>query len=117
MSEHRFCYLFEVNEADLAAYQRAHDTIPEAVPAAMRRAGVTSYSLFRRGTLVVAFGTCSSPVDVVFARLDADPDNAAWSGRIRRMMPDPLEPDGSLRFAAEIWRMPVGPPVCRDTAS
>lgn len=103
----RFCYLFELMDGVEEEYQVAHDEIADEVPAAMRVAGITSYSLFRRGSLVVAVGECVGDVDETFARLDRDPDNRAWSTSIRTLMHDPLERDGSLRFAPEIWRMPT----------
>lgn len=103
----RFCYVFELLDGIEEEYQRRHDEIADAVPAAMRAAGITSYSLFRRGPLVIAVGECVDELDATFARLDGDPDNRAWSASIRTLMRDPLEPDGSLRFAPEIWRMPT----------
>lgn len=106
MIEHRFCYVFDVFEDALDLYEAAHNDIPPEIPRAMRSAGVTTFSLFRRGALVVASGTCSEPPDIVFARLDEDPDNVLWSKRIRALMPDPLDEHGRLRFADEIWRLP-----------
>ncbi|MFZ5847144.1 MAG: L-rhamnose mutarotase [Actinomycetota bacterium] len=103
----RFCYLFELLDGVEEDYQRAHEEISDAVPAAMREAGITTYSLFRRGSLVIAVGECAGDVEETFARLDRNPDNRAWSASIRTLMHDPLEPDGSLRFAPEIWRLPA----------
>lgn len=109
MIEHRFCYLFEVRPESIDEYERAHHDIPPRVPAAMRRAGVREYSLFRREMLVVAVGVSDRPVEEVMRILDGDLDNREWSRRIRTLMPAPLEPDGRLRFAPEVWRMPSGP--------
>ena len=117
MSTYRFCYLFEVHEEQLDEYQRAHDTIPGDVVTAMVNAGVDDFTLFRRGTLVVATGSSEIEPAELFARLDADEANAAWSTRIRSLMPDPLGADGQLRFADEIWRLPTDSRPACTTAS
>lgn len=102
----RFCYSFELLPGTIDQYEREHAEVWPGVVAAMRRVGVTEFSLFRREHTVTAYGECTDPIDATFAALDADPENARWSRHIRSLMHDPLDANGELLFASEIWRMP-----------
>ncbi|GAA1572382.1 L-rhamnose mutarotase [Leucobacter aridicollis] len=102
----RFCYLFDIIPGSEQRYADEHATLWDGVAEAMRDAGVTEYTLFRRGTLVIATGSCNGPVSETFARLERDPVNAAWSAHIRSLMIDPTDDDGRLLFAAEVWQLP-----------
>lgn len=102
----RFCYTFELLPGTIELYEKEHEQIWPGVVDAMRAAGIRDYSLFRRGHTVIAWGECERPLEQAFAALDADPANARWSAHIRRLMHDPLDENGELLFAPEVWRMP-----------
>lgn len=101
----RFCYTFELLPGTIEQYEREHAEIWPGVVEAMKRVGITEYSLFRRDHTVIAYGECADPVDVTFAALDTDPENARWSRHIRALMHDPLDTNGELFFSQEIWQM------------
>jgi L-rhamnose mutarotase len=101
----RFCYTFELLPGTVEQYEREHAEIWPEVVSAMKRAGVTEYSLFRRDQTVIAVGECRGDIVTTLADLDADPDNARWSRHIRALMHDPLDENGDLLLAPEIWRM------------
>ncbi|UTX52654.1 L-rhamnose mutarotase [Leucobacter aridicollis] len=103
----RFCYVFELVPGSEERYDAEHAELWEGVVEAMRDAGVTDFTLFRRGTLVVAVGTCLGSVAETFERLEHDPVNAAWSAHIRTLMLDPTDESGNLLFAPEVWRLPA----------
>ena len=103
----RFCYTFELLPGTIERYDREHAEIWPGVVDAMRAAGVIDYSLFRRGHLVIATGSCDRPVAEVFATLDADAVNVQWSTHIRQLMHDPLDEEGNLLLAEEIWHLPL----------
>jgi cysteine desulfurase/selenocysteine lyase len=108
MTMPRFCYTFELLPDEIELYEREHAAIWPGVTAAMLAAGVRQYSLFRRGPTVIATGECERSVAETFAALDADPLNQRWSAHIRALMHNPLDENGELLFAPEIWRMPAG---------
>jgi L-rhamnose mutarotase len=101
----RFCYTYDLLPGTIEQYEREHAEIWPGVVAAMKRVGITEYSLFRRELTVTAWGECTGPIGETFAALDADAENRRWSAHIRRLMPDPLDEHGRLRLSAEIWRM------------
>lgn len=103
---YRFCYTFELLPGTIEIYEKEHEQIWPGVVDAMRAAGIRDYSLFRRGHTVIAWGECERPLEEAFAELDADPANRRWSTHIRRLMNDPLDENGELLFAPEVWRMP-----------
>lgn len=101
----RFCYTFELLPGTVEQYEREHAEIWPQVVAAMKRAGITEFSLFRRGHTVTACGECTVPVATAFGALDAGPVNQRWNAHIRSLMHDPLDQNGDLLMAEEIWRM------------
>lgn len=101
----RFCYSFELLPGTVEEYEREHQEIWAGVEEAMRAAGISNYTLFRRGLVVTAYGESDKPVNEAFAQLDADTNNAAWSSHIRRLMRDPVDAHGKLLFAMEMWRL------------
>lgn len=113
----RFCYTFELLPGTIDRYEREHAEIWPGVVDAMRRAGITEYSLFRRDHTVIAWGECTAPIADTFRELDVDPANQRWSAHIRTLMHDPLDADGRLRMSDEIWRMTDPPTRAPTTAT
>lgn len=101
----RFCYTFELLPGTIARYDREHSEIWPSVVEGMHKAGITTYSLFRRDYLVIAYGECAGPIAEAFAQLNADSANQRWSAHIRTLMHNPLADNGELFFAPEVWRM------------
>lgn len=102
----RFCYLFDLRPGSIDDYEREHAELWPGVAEVMRGAGITDFTLFRRGLTVIATGATSRPIPETFAVLNADPLNIAWSTHIRQLMIDPTDEHGELRFAPEIWQLP-----------
>ncbi|MFC4224258.1 L-rhamnose mutarotase [Lysinibacter cavernae] len=111
MTEQRFCYTFEILPDRVEEYEREHHPVWDGVVQAMHAAGITEFSLFRRGTSVIATGSATREIEAVFAELDTDPVNAAWSAHIRQYMSVSVDANGALFMSDECWRMPSATPT------
>jgi L-rhamnose mutarotase len=101
----RFCFRFAIREGTEAEYERRHDEIwPDAIDA-IRSAGITNYSLFRRGTTIIAYCECEPDAATAFALLGATDVSARWGEWLREIVVSLTGPDGKLVDHAEVWHL------------
>lgn len=100
------CYTFDLKPGTEEAYDEAHVRIPWEVLGAMRDAGISNYSLFRRGTHVVAYGHCAESIEKSLAILAASEADQRWRESISPLFASALDESGQLLLAPEVWRMP-----------
>ncbi len=101
----RICFLMEITPGREAEYQRRHDEIwPELVDA-LRSAGVRNYTLFRRGTQVIAYAECHPDAATAFGAVGATEVNARWSRWFADVLAEHTAADGSLIEASEVWHL------------
>src|SRR6185437_11727188 len=75
----RLCFTFEIRPGTEDEYKRRHDEIwPELVDA-IKDAGFANYSLFRRGTQIIAYAECHPDVESAFAKLGPSEVSARWA--------------------------------------
>jgi L-rhamnose mutarotase len=86
-------------------YQRRHDEIWPELVAALRDAGVHNYSLFRRGTTVIAYAECEPDGATAFGAVGATEVDARWAKWFEDVLAEHVGPDGGLIEAAEVWHM------------
>lgn len=99
----RICYTFELAEGMEAEYERRHAEVwPEQI-VAIREAGFSNYSLFRRGREVIAYAECEPTVAAAIAKLEASEVNARWSAFIRSIMSRSVDENGRFFAVDEIW--------------
>jgi L-rhamnose mutarotase len=99
----RFCFTFDIREGTEDEYKRRHDEIwPELVDA-IRDAGITNYSLFRRYTTIIAYCECEPDAATAFAKVGAHEANARWSEWFEDIIVSLTGPDGQLVDYAEVW--------------
>src|SRR5205085_8971176 len=68
-SVERVCFTFEIRPGTADEYKKRHDEIwPELVDA-IKDAGFANYSLFRRGTTIMAYAECHPDVASAFAKI------------------------------------------------
>ncbi|MDO8485816.1 MAG: L-rhamnose mutarotase, partial [Candidatus Limnocylindrales bacterium] len=80
-------------------YERIHRGVPEAVLARLRASHMTNYSIFRYGTLLVAYLEYSGDdLEADFAAIAADPATQAWW-----QITEPLQEPVPERSAEEWW--------------
>lgn len=101
----RICFLMEIIPGQEEEYRRRHDEIwPELVDA-LRDAGVRNYSLFRRGTTVVAYAECHPDAATAFGKVGATEVNQRWAEWFRDVLAQHNDAHGNLIEATEVWHL------------
>ncbi len=91
----RLCYTFDIAAGQEAEYERRHAEVWPELVAALREAGFSNYSLFRRGTEVIAYTECEPTVEAALAKLDGNGGERA----LERLYPVADDPVGRRRRA------------------
>ena len=100
----RACFVFEIRPGAEVEYRRRHDDIwPEAV-AAIRRAGLRNYSLFRRGNQIIAYVEADD-IAASFAELGGTDVAARWGEHMSDLIVSLADEHGQLRWADEVWHL------------
>jgi L-rhamnose mutarotase len=101
----RLCYTFDLMAGMEEEYERRHAEVwPELIDA-LKEAGFSNYSLFRRGTEVIAYVECEPTVEVALARLERHEVNGRWSAYIRSIMTRSVDEEGRFFAVPEIWHL------------
>lgn len=101
----RLCYTFDLAPGMEHEYERRHTEVWPEMLAALREAGFSNYSLFRRGREVIAYAECEPTVEAAMAHLEATDVNARWSTYIRSIMTRTVDADGKFFTVDEIWHL------------
>jgi len=101
----RFCFTFEIRPGTEAEYKRRHDEIWPELVEVITGAGVRNYSLFRRGTQVIAYCECEPDVATAFAKIGATEVNARWSTWFEDIIVSLVDEGGNLHTAEEVWHL------------
>lgn len=101
----RICFLMEVIPGREAEYQRRHDQIWPELVSALSDAGIRNYSLFRRGTTVIAYAECHPDAATAFGRVGQTEVNARWAEWFTDVLAQQSGPDGGLIEAVEVWHL------------
>lgn len=101
----RYCFTFTLEPGQEAEYQRRHDEIWPEMVEALRESGVSNYTLFRRGTTVIAYCECEPSPEVAFGRMGETEVNARWQVWFEDVIDSIADADGRLFEAAEVWHM------------
>lgn len=101
----RLCYTFDLAPGMEAEYERRHAELWPELVEALRAAGFSNYSLFRRGLEVIAYCECEPSAEVALARLEATEVNARWAAHIRSLMTRSVDEHGRFFTVNEIWHL------------
>ena len=101
----RICYTFDLVAGMEAEYERRHARIWPELESALKEAGFSNYSLFRRGTEVIAYAECEPTVEEALARLAEYEVNDRWSAYIRSIMTRSVDEHGRFFTVPEIWHL------------
>jgi L-rhamnose mutarotase len=101
----RFCFTFEIRPGSEEEYKRRHDEIWPELVADIKGAGISNYSLFRRGTQVIAYCECEPDVATAFGRLGPSDANRRWSEWFEDIIVALADEDGNLFEAPEVWHL------------
>ena len=101
----RYCFTFEIRPGAEAEYKRRHDEIWPELVEAIKAAGISNYSLFRRGTQVIAYCECEPDAATAFAKVGTHEANARWSAWFEDIIVALTDADGNLFVADEVWHL------------
>jgi L-rhamnose mutarotase len=101
----RICFGFEIYPGQEAEYKRRHDEIWPELVEAIKASGFSNYSLFRRGTQIVAYVECEPDVATAFGKLSAYEANDRWSKWFEDVIVALTDEDGNLFTIDEVWHL------------
>lgn len=102
----RICFTFEIRPGMEDEYKRRHDEIWPELVEAIKNAGLSNYSLFRRGTQIVAYAECEPDAATAFARIGETDANVRWSEWfVPEVIPSLTDEQGNLVTFDEVWHL------------
>jgi L-rhamnose mutarotase len=105
-SVERLCITFEIAPGTEEEYKKRHDEIWPELVAAIKEAGFSNYTLFRRGTQVVGYAECEPDVATALGRLGPQEVNERWA---KWFLDDGVIVTGEdgewLQTAEEVWHL------------
>jgi L-rhamnose mutarotase len=101
----RYCFTFELHPGAEAEYKRRHDEIWPELVEAIRDAGIHNYTLFRRGSQVIAYCECEPDAATAFARIGATDVNRRWAESFDAVIDELVDSQGGLKEAVEVWHL------------
>jgi len=101
----RFCFMFELRPGMEDEYKRRHDEIWPELVEAIKAAGISNYTLFRRERQVIAYCECEPDAATAFAKVGATDVNRRWSEGFEDTIEALTDKDGNLFQAHEVWHL------------
>lgn len=101
----RYCATFRLAPGSEEEFRLRHVEIWPEMREALIAAGFANYSLFRRGTNVIAYGECHPDVATCFARFSALSVAARWNEFMDRMVLDIVDENGDPYRYDEVWHL------------
>ena len=101
----RICFTFDIYEGQEAEYKKRHDEIWPELVTAIKEAGFSNYSLFRRGQQIVAYCETEPDVETAFAALAPNEANARWSAWFEDVIVSLTDENGELARLEEVWHL------------
>jgi L-rhamnose mutarotase len=74
----RIAFLLRLKPGAEAAYDEAHRHVWPEMLALLKRSGVSAYSIFRRGELLVLTMTVERDFETTWREIERDPVNTRW---------------------------------------
>jgi L-rhamnose mutarotase len=101
----RLFFTFDLAPGQEAEYERRHREIWPDLVAAIKDAGFSNYTLFRRELQVYAYAECEPSVAAALDKLERTEVNQRWSVYIRSLMTRAVDDAGNLFTADEVWHL------------
>jgi L-rhamnose mutarotase len=95
----------EIIPGQESEYERRHADIWPDLVVELQAAGVRNYSLFRRGTSVIAYAECHPDAATAFGQVGATEVNQRWSDWFTDVLAQLTSADGQLIQADEVWHL------------
>jgi L-rhamnose mutarotase len=104
----RYCQVLGVKTDHIAAYERIHAAVWPEVLATITACNIRNYSIFRHGTLLIAyFEYIGHDFEADMARMAADPKTQEWWA-VCKPMQEPVPgtgPDGWWKVIPEVFHV------------
>lgn len=100
----RACFTFEIYEGKEDEYKRRHDEIWPELVELIQDSGLKNYTLFRRGSTVIAYVECHPDLETAFAKIGATEINTRWSALFEDVIVE-LADENGLFLADEVWHL------------
>ena len=101
----RLCFTFEIRPGTEDEYRRRHDEIWPELVQDIENAGLSNYTLFRRGTTVVGYAECEPDVATCFGTLGTSEANRRWAEWFEEIIVSLVDEDGNLFRLDEVWHL------------
>lgn len=101
----RVCFTFELYEGVEEEYKRRHDQIWPDLVADIKAAGFSNYSLFRRGSQIVAYAEVDPDLATAMSKLASSEANARWSSWFEDLIVNLTDAKGRLMSLQEVWHL------------
>jgi L-rhamnose mutarotase len=101
----RVCFTFDLYPGAEEEYKRRHDEIWPELVEAIEQAGIRNYTLFRRGTQVIAYAECHPDVATAFGKVGATDVNRRWAEWFGDLIVSLTDEGGNLFLADEVWHL------------
>ena len=100
-----YAWVLEVRPGYEEEYKKRHDEIWPELVEAIQEAGIRNYSLFRRGTQVIAYAECHPDVATAFGKVGATDVNRRWAEWFDDVIVALVDEEGNLLRAEEVWHL------------
>ena len=101
---HRLAFAFGLRPGSMQEYQRRHDEIWPEMLALLDEVGISDYSIYAFGDLLVGVLKCSRPWDEVQVDLALSPVQARWAAAMADLLEWQMNEEGRLRELDEVFR-------------
>jgi L-rhamnose mutarotase len=101
----RLCFTFEIRPGTEDEYEKRHDEIWPELVAAIKDAGLANYTLFRRGTEIIAYVEAHPDVATAFAKLGPTDVNRRWAEWFSDVIVSLTDEQGNLYAVPEVWHL------------
>jgi L-rhamnose mutarotase len=101
----RVCFTFQIYPGTEPEYKKRHDEIWPELVEAIKAAGQSNYSLFRRGTTIIGYVECEPDAATAFAKIASTDVNARWQEWFKDVIVSLTDENGELVRPEEVWHL------------
>lgn len=99
----RYCFVIELEPGSEDEYKRRHDELWPELASAIRDAGISNFSLFRRGLEVIGYCECEPDGATAFGELAETEVDRRWSESMSDLIARETDESGRLIAYEEVW--------------
>jgi L-rhamnose mutarotase len=101
----RVCFTFEIYPGTEAEYKKRHDEIWPELVEAIKAAGQSNYSLFRRGQTIIGYVECDPDAATAFDKVTSAEASPRWQEWFKDVIVSLTDEDGELMRLEEVWHL------------